>query len=86
MASPQPAANRAQNTPLHSEISAETERLLGCLLTPKDSTVSNTSLSHRRKSAVHGPVGPASNTVSEHSAASNVRSFVAGLLPVLLCV
>ena len=86
MASPKQPATRAQNTPLHSEISAETERLLGCLLTPKDSVVSNVSSSHKRKSAVHAPAGAASNTASEHSAASNVRSLVAGLFPETYCV
>ena len=69
MASPRPSVNKAQTAPLQPEISAETERLLGCLLTPQDSTISNASHSHRWHSAVHGV---ADASASEHSAALDV--------------
>lgn len=68
MASPQPPADCVQ---LHPEISEETERLLGCLCTPKDSaTTSNASRSGRWRG---GTAGLPCNTTSARSALSDVR-------------
>lgn len=73
MASPQQPADGLQ---LHPEVSAETERLLGCLSTPKDSaTPSNASRSGRWRG---GSAGQPFNTAGGGSAISDVRPAALG--------
>ena len=80
MASPEQPADVVQQTPLQTEISAETERLLGCLCTPKDSTISNASRSGRWR-GWGGTAGLSSNTATGQSVMSNVRPPAAGTSP-----
>ena len=77
MASLEQPTDTVQQTRLHPEISAETERLLGCLCTPKDSTISNASRSGRWRGGV-GAAGLSANTVSGQSVTSDVRPSAAG--------
>lgn len=76
MATPEQSPGSVRKSPLASGISAETERLLGCLLTPKDSITNNTKPSVEWKNRVHTATGASSKTGSEHSGASNVRLVV----------
>lgn len=72
MASTTEPADAERQTPLQPEISAETERLLGCLCTPEDSSVSNASQSGSRWKG--GTAGLTFNTAGGHSAMSTVRA------------
>ncbi len=72
MASPKQLPDSVQKTPLAPEIFAETKRLLGCLLTPKDSTSGHSGAGHKLRNHVNTATGVSSHTGSEHSGASNV--------------
>ncbi|KAL0051057.1 hypothetical protein WJX82_001206 [Trebouxia sp. C0006] len=74
MATPEQSPGSVHKSPLASGISAETERLLGCLLTPKDTTSNTAKPSVEWKSRVHTATGASSKTASEHSGASNVST------------
>ncbi|DBA81919.1 TPA: hypothetical protein ACH3X1_007632 [Trebouxia sp. C0004] len=74
MATPEQSPGSVHKSCLASGISAETERLLGCLLTPKDSVNNTTKPSLEWKSRVHTATGASSKTGSEHSDVSNVST------------
>ena len=78
MATPEQTRDSAHKSPLASGISAETERLLGCLLTPKESTSSTAGPVHKWKSRVHTAASTSTKSGSEHSGASLVGFSLLG--------